>query len=87
MNVVHVFKSVARMLGYKDACVQGLGLISCLQVLLRESLGENPSLSITFANPLYVNQDAKVLLRGKEFEVVDSEESLVAFGFLDGAVS
>ena len=77
---MHTTPLAARLFGQPRPFAQGLALRNLIVTELHRQWQPLHRLQLTFAQPAYLGQDARLVLRGEDFELLDERGALLAFG-------
>ena len=81
LNLVHTTPLAARLFGHARPFVQGLCTANhVLATLTAEATAPLQQFAIAFTQPVFTGQHVAVLTGAGEFEVVDGEDKVLAFG-------
>lgn len=87
LNLIHTTPLAARMFGHPRPFVQGLCTANYVLRHLTQVYGSPQGLHITFAKRVFVGQTIELRSTEDEFEVVDGQGVLLAFGDFDSTRS
>lgn len=79
-NPVHTTPLAARLFGQPRPFAQGLALRNLIVSELHRQWLPVQQLQLTFAQPAYLGQDARLVMAGGDFELLDEAGGLIAFG-------
>ncbi|WP_086933018.1 MaoC/PaaZ C-terminal domain-containing protein [Agarilytica rhodophyticola] len=80
-NLTHIFDTTAKIIGKAKAFIQGLCTLNIVISLFWNHYSHNISnVKIFYAKPVYHDQLVHLLCDGENFELVDADNELLAFG-------